>query len=284
LARPRVAVVGSINLDLVAFCERLPRPGETVTDAELERVPGGKGANQAVAAARLGADVSFIGCVGDDEHGRLARAGLEEAGVDLRALRVVDGEATGVALILVDASGENQIVVAPGANRRLIPAAFEVPDADALVCQLEVPVETVVWAVEHARDAFVCLNAAPARPVPTETLARCDMVVANSFELDALGSSSLGRLFALTLGADGALLLENGEEIARAAPPRVRAVDGTAAGDAFCACLVVSLLEARPPEEALRRACAAGALAASRPGAQTSLPTAAEVDDTIARA
>jgi ribokinase len=281
---PRIAVVGSINLDLVAFCERLPRPGETVTDAELERVPGGKGANQAVAAARLGADVSFVGCVGDDEHGRLARAGLEEAGVDLSGLRVVDGEATGLALILVDAGGENQIVVAPGANRRLIPAAFEAPDADALVCQLEIPVETVVWAVEHAGDAFVCLNAAPARPVPTQTLARCDLTVANSFELDALGSSSLGRLFALTLGADGALLLENGEEIARAAPPRVRAVDGTAAGDAFCACLVVSLLEARPPEEALRRACAAGALAASRPGAQTSLPTAAEVDDILARA
>jgi ribokinase len=280
---PRIAVVGSINLDVVAFCERLPRPGETVTEAELERVPGGKGANQAVAAARLEADVSFVGCVGDDENGRLARVGLEEAGVDLAGLRVVSGEPTGVALILVDAGGENQIVVAPAANRRLIPAAFDVPDADALVCQLEIPVETVVWAVEHAGDAFVCLNAAPARPVPPETLARCDLIVANSFELDALGSSSLGRLFALTLGADGALLLENGEEIARAAPPRVRAVDGTAAGDAFCACLVVSLLEARPPEEALRRACAAGALAASRPGAQSSLPTAAEVDDILAR-
>jgi ribokinase len=283
LARPRIAVVGSINLDLVAFCERLPHPGETVTGAELERVPGGKGANQAVAAARLGADVSFVGCVGDDDHGRLARVGLEDAGVDVTGLRVVEGEPTGVALILVDAGGENQIVVAPGANRRLLPAAFDVPEADALVCQLEVPVETVVWTFEHARGAMVCLNAAPARPVPTETLRRCDLIVANSFELDALGSSSLGRLFALTLGADGALLLENGEEIARAAPPRVRAVDGTAAGDAFSACLVVSLLEARPPVEALRRACAAGALAASRPGAQTSLPTAREVDEILAR-
>ncbi|MBD0318286.1 MAG: ribokinase, partial [Thermoleophilia bacterium] len=114
---PSVTVVGSVNLDLVAFCERLPRSGETVTDAELERVPGGKGANQAVAAARLGADVRLVACVGGDEHGRLALADLEEAGVDLSGVRVVDDEPTGVALVLVDRGGENQIVVAPGANR-----------------------------------------------------------------------------------------------------------------------------------------------------------------------
>jgi ribokinase len=127
-----------------------------------------------------------------------------------------------------------------------------------------------------------CLNAAPARPVPVEVLGRADLIVANSFELDALGSSPLGGLFALTLGKEGALLLEAGEEVARAAPPDVRAVDGTAAGDAFCACLVVSLLENRGYEESLERACAAGALAASRPGAQPSLPTAAEVDALVA--
>jgi len=277
---PRVTVVGSINLDLVAFCERLPRPGETLTDAELERVPGGKGANQAVAAARLGADVSFIGCVGSDEFGTLARSGLEEAGVDLTGLQVVD-EPTGVALILVEAGGENQIVVAPGANRRLAPGSFEIGDADAILCQLEIPVESVAAAAEQAEGMF-CLNAAPARPVPPEILARADVIVANSFELDTLGSSSLGGLFALTLGAEGALLLEAGEEVARAHPPEVTAVDGTAAGDAFCACLVVSLLEERGYEESLRRACAAGAIAASRPGAQPSLPTAAEVDAVVA--
>jgi ribokinase len=279
---PRITVVGSVNLDLVAFCERLPRPGETLTDAELERVPGGKGANQAVAAAKLGAAVRFIGCVGDDEHGRLALAGLEEAGVELADVTVVD-DATGVALIVVAAGGENQIVVAPGANRRLRPGGFDLADADAVLCQLEVPVETVGWAAERT-DAMFCLNAAPARRVPVETLARCDVIVANSFELDALGSSPLGALFALTLGAEGALLLEGGEEVARATPPSVRAVDGTAAGDAFCACLVVSLLEERPREEALRRACAAGAIAASRPGAQPSLPTAREVDEILAAA
>ena len=279
---PRITVVGSVNVDVVAFCERLPRPGETLGDAELERVPGGKGANQAVAAARLGADVRFVGCVGNDEFAPLATAGLAEAGVDLAGVRVVE-DSTGVALILVDAGGENAIVVAPGANRRLAPGDFDVRGSDAVLCQLEIPVETVAWAAERA-DALFCLNAAPARGVPAETLARADLIVANSFELDALGSSPLGGLFAVTLGAEGALLLEAGEEVARASPPPVVAVDGTAAGDAFCACLVVSLLEERPHEEALRRACAAGALAASRPGAQPSLPTAFEVDAILAAA
>jgi ribokinase len=273
---PRVTVVGSINLDLVAFCERLPRAGETLTDAELARVPGGKGANQAVAAARLGAEVSFIGCTGSDDFGALARSGLEEAGVDLSGLQVAD-EPTGVALILVEAGGENQIVVAPGANRRLAPGSFVIGEADAVLCQLEIPVESVAAAAEQAEGMF-CLNAAPALPVPLDVLARADIIVANSFELDTLGSSSLGGLFALTLGAEGALLLEGGEELARARPPTVKAVDGTAAGDAFCACLVVSLLEERGYEESLRRACTAGAIAASRPGAQPSLPTAAQVD------
>src|SRR3712207_9071772 len=129
---------------------------------------------------------------------------------------------------------------------------------------------------------MLCLNAAPARRVPSETLERADLVVANSFELETLDSRPLGGLFALTLGAEGALLLEDGEEVARATPPSVEAVDGTAAGDAFCACLVVSLLEERPYDEALARACAAGAIAASRPGAQPSLPTADEVDAMVA--
>ena len=277
---PRITVVGSINLDLVATCERLPRPGETVTGAEFTRVPGGKGANQAVAAARLGADVAMVGAVGHDDFAREARAALEEAGVEVAHVRVVDG-ATGVALILVDAEGENQIVVAPGANGRLTPADVEVGEADGVLCQLEVPVETVAAAA--AGGPFFCLNVAPARPVPTELLARADLVVANRYELDALGGPPPG-LTALTLGAEGAVLLEAGAEVARAEPPPVDAVDGTAAGDAFTACLAVSLLEGRPREEALRRACAAGALAASRLGAQTSLPTADDVDAILARA
>jgi ribokinase len=267
---PRIAVVGSINLDLVARCERLPRPGETLTDATFERVPGGKGANQALAAARLGAEVRLVGAVGLDPFADEALALLREGGVDLD-IGWYD-EPTGVALILVDAHGENQIVVAPGANQRVEPD--EVGGVDAVLCQLEIPLGTVTAAARGAR--FFCLNAAPARPLPDELLAEVDLLVVNRYELETVGDHA--GLTALTLGAEGAVLLEDGEEVARAEPPAVDAVDGTAAGDSFTACLLVSLLEGRPRDEALARACAAGALAASRPGAQPSLPTAAEVD------
>ena len=268
---PRIAVVGSINLDLVARCERLPRPGETLTDATFERVPGGKGANQALAAARLGAEVAIAGAVGDDPFAAEALALLAAGGVDLGGVAEVDA-ATGVALIVVGADGENQIVVAPGANA--LARTGDVSGADAVLCQLEIPVETVAEAAAHAR--FLCLNAAPARALPAELLERVDLLVVNRYELEAIGR--FGGLTALTLGAEGAILLEGGEEVARAEPPAVDAVDGTAAGDAFTACLLVSLLEGRDRDESLRRACAAGAIAASRPGAQPSLPTADEVD------
>ena len=267
MSSPRVTVVGSVNLDLVAHCERLPRPGETVTGATFSRVPGGKGANQAVACARLGAEVTFIGAVGGDSFGEEALGGLREARVQLELLTI--DEPTGVALILVDTSGENQIIVAPGANESV--GEVELPAHDAVLCQLEIPDRAVRSAWEGC-TGFFCLNAAPARPVAVDP----DLTVVNRYELEFL--SRRDGLVAITIGADGATLLEDGEEIARARPPRVDAVDGTAAGDAFTACLLVSLLEERPPEEALARACAAGALAASRFGAQPSLPTAAEID------
>ena len=268
---PRVAVVGSANVDHVARCERLPRPGETVTDAEFERVPGGKGANQAVAAARLGAQVSFIGRIGSDD---LVLRSLEREGVDTGGVTRDDGE-TGVALILVDQSGENVIVVAPGANRRLAPEDVHIGEADAVICQLEIPVEVVAAAGAQAR--FFCLNAAPARDLDSgHPRLQPDLLVVNRYEYEHVATGE--SLVALTLGAEGAVLLERGHEVARARPPAVTAVDGTAAGDAFCAALVVSLLEGRERGAALQRACAAGALAASRPGAQPSLPTAAEVD------
>ncbi len=265
--KPRIAVVGSINLDLVARCERLPRAGETVTGATFSRVPGGKGANQAVACARLGADVTLIGAVGRDSFAEEALAGLREAGVNLMVSAV--DEPTGVALILVDAAGDNQIIVAPGANAML--GEVGLPDHDAVLCQLEVSDEAVFSAWEGC-SGFFCLNAAPARPVLVDP----DLTVVNHYELESL--SRRDGLVAVTFGADGATLLEDGEEIASARPPRVDAVDGTAAGDAFTACLLISLLEELLPEEALARACAAGALAASRFGAQPSLPTAAEID------
>ncbi len=266
---PRITVVGSANIDHVARCERLPRPGETVTDAVFERVPGGKGANQAVAAARIGATVRFVGRIGTDD---LVLRSLEREGIDTSAVARDDGE-TGVALILVDASGENVIVVAPGANRRLTPADVEVGDADAVMCQLEIPLEVVAVAAVQAR--YFCLNAAPARgriDLPRAP----DLMIVNRYEYEQV--TPYDGLVALTLGAEGAVLFEGGHEIARATPPKVDAVDGTAAGDAFCGALVVSLLEGRERGAALERACVAGALAASRAGAQPSLPTAAEVD------
>lgn len=261
---PSLTVVGSANLDLVAQVERLPRPGETVTDATLLRAPGGKGANQAVAAARLGADVRFLGAVGEDGFAEQALSGLREAGVELDVER--RGE-TGIALIAVDADGENEIIVVPGAN-----ATVDGVGAGNVLCQLEIPVETV--RANAAAAEWFCLNAAPAKPVDVEP----DLLVVNRYEYEV---NSRGKLVALTLGEEGALLLENGREIARAAPPKVDAIDGTAAGDAFTACLVVSHLEGRDWQEALRRACAAGAIAATRPGAQPSLPTADEVDEIL---
>ena len=267
---PELTVVGSVNLDLVARSERLPRVGETLTDATFARYPGGKGANQAVAAARLGARVSFVGAVGEDAFAEEALAGLQEAGVDFQlALR----DSTGVAVILVDATGENVIVVAPGANAQV----GRVEAAGNVLAQLEVSDETVVSAADGAGRFF--LNAAPARQLPAEAVRAAELVVVNRYELDSLPETP--RLLALTLGEEGAVLIEGGEEVARAAAPSIQAVDGTAAGDAFTACLVVSLLEERDREEALRRACAAGALAASRAGAQPSLPTAAEVDEML---
>jgi ribokinase len=258
-----LTVVGSINLDLVASVKRLPRPGETLTGARLERIPGGKGANQAVAAARLGARVRMVGCVGRDANAADALDGLREADVEL-ALREVDAP-TGVAIILVAEDSENQIVVVPGANAEV--GGFSAPGT--VLCQLEI----ADAALREARlqADWLCVNAAPAR----ELVVDAELVVANRYEAEVVGEQPL---LALTLGEEGAVLLEHGREVARATPPRVDAVDGTAAGDAFTACLVVSLLEGRDRDEALRRACAAGAIAVSRFGAQPSLPTADEVD------
>lgn len=257
-----LTVVGSINVDLVARVTRLPRPGETLLASSLERFPGGKGANQAVAAARLGAQVHMIGAVGEDAFADEALAGLREAGVELDVARTGD---TGLALIVVDEQGENQIVVVPGANAQVQP----VSPGGAVLCQLEVSDDVVRAAAEGA--SFFALNAAPARAIDIEP----DLLIVNRLEHELV---SRGKLVAVTYGAEGAALFENGEEVAHADAPRVDAVDGTAAGDAFAACLVVSLLENRPREDALRRACVAGAIAASRFGAQPSLPTAVEID------
>lgn len=258
---------------------RLPQPGETVTDGHFSRHPGGKGANQALAARRLGADVSLIAVVGDDDAAEAALALLDEAGVDLSRCWTHDSLPTGVASIVVAENGENQIAVAPGANRGLTPDVLELGNDELVICQLEIPIETAAAAAQ-ATKGFFCLNAAPARAVPIELLRRADLVVVNEREHAALGDD-LGEcrgLVALTLGAAGATLYRHGRQVAKAVPPPVDVVDTVGAGDCFVAALTVGIVNGLAAEQALIRAVTAAALATTKEGAQTSLPTAAEVD------
>jgi ribokinase len=273
-----IAIVGSVNLDLVASVKKLPAPGETVTDAMLDRFPGGKGANQALAARRLGADVCLIACVGNDSSADEALALLRECGVDLSAVRVESDTATGTALIAVDPAGENHIVVAPGANRRLTLEPADVPSADAMICQLEVPTEAVATAAKNFAGLF-CINLAPARHVDVTVLQRADVIVVNEIEAAWYGDSlsASNGMIVTTVGAAGATITKNGQDIAVAKPPRVDVVDTTAAGDTFTAALTVALVEGRSPQDALEFACAAGAAACTKLGAQPSLPTRAQV-------
>ncbi len=281
---PSIVVVGSVNLDMAASVSRLPVPGETITGAELQRFPGGKGANQALAAKRLGADVSIVARVGDDAAADEALAMLKAGDVDLSAC-VRDAAAhTGIALIAVNPSGENQIVVAPGANRHLRPDMIELPAADALICQLEVPVETLVH-ISKVFEGFFCINLAPALDVPVELIQRAELVVVNETEAAYFGDvlAVCDGLLAITYGSKGAVLQSAGETIAEARPPQVRAVDTTGAGDAFTAALTVAIIEGQEPADALRFACAAGAAAATRAGAQPSLPFRKEVEALLMR-
>jgi ribokinase len=272
--RPDIAVVGSLNVDLTLRCDRLPHPGETVEGRDFTQGPGGKGANQALAAARLGANVRMVGRTGADAYAEVALSNLRAAGVDLTQVTQADAP-TGIAMILVDDTGENQIAVHPGANALLDLDGLDLGDADAVICQLEVPGTAVAQAARATRGLF-CLNAAPALPIPTEALARADVIIVNETEHAALRPTS--ALVALTLGAAGAVLLQNGERLARASTPAVTAVDTVGAGDTFVAAFVVGLVEGRQPADALQRACLAAALTVTREGAQAAMPTAAQVD------
>jgi ribokinase len=277
----RVTVIGSVNLDLVAAVPRLPQSGETLTATDLARVPGGKGANQALALRRLGLPVQLVAAVGTDPEADSALQLLRQEGVGLARLQRVP-EPTGLAMIAVDPAGDTTITVVPGANAALRVDAEDVAGADAVLTVLEVPDHAVTAAARHARGLFV-LNAAPARPVPAGVLQRVDLVVVNRAEYAALPDLRVAQALAVTDGSRGAVLLRNGRQVAAAAPPPVDAVDGTGAGDAFIAAAVAGLLHGLPDAELLARSCAAGALAATRPGAQPSLPTAAQIDEVLAR-
>ncbi len=298
---PRIVVVGSANMDLVVRAERIPAPGETILGGEFATIPGGKGANQAVAAARLGGEVAFVGRVGSDAFGEALRKELEQAGVQTKYLQSDPNAPTGVALIGVAESGENAIMVAPGANGRVgeedIRRAEEaIAGAEWLVVQLEIPLATVQYAVEVARKhgTKVLLNPAPAASLPPELLQQIDVITPNEHEaLLLLGDSStlqtdmktvaerlrgkgIGTVI-VTLGEQGCLIAEAKGQKALSAP-KVTAVDTTAAGDCFSGALAVGLCEGLDLENAATFALFAASLSVTRAGAQPSLPTRSELE------
>lgn len=274
-----ILVIGSVNLDLSASVSRLPAPGETVTGAKLERFPGGKGANQALAAQRLGASVTLIASVGDDNTATEALKLVHDGGVNLSHCLVDADQPTGVALISVAESGENCIVVAPGANATLSLEDRKLPAADALICQLEIPDAAIKKAAAQF-DGFFCVNLAPAKDIDDAILERADLVIVNQTESDWYGDrlSVCKGMIARTHGKEGAELFQDGQLFAAANAPEVAAIDTTGAGDAFTAALVVAFTEQMQPAEALRFACIAGSLATTSRGAQPSLPLRSDVN------
>jgi len=274
-----ITVVGSVNLDLVASGAPLPHPGETVTGARLARYPGGKGANQALAAARLGHKVRLVAAVGNDDMAEEALKLLREAGVDLSATHYLNGQTTGVALIAVSPEGENLIVVCPGANNALSASDVEGDPIKHMLGVLEVPIPALLAAAKRAAG-LVALNLAPALPVPDELLAEADLLVVNETEAAFYGAAlhAPGRLVAISLGSDGAELWKGGTRIASAKPPQVRVVDTVGAGDTFFAALTCALIEGLDETASLTFAVTAGAATCTKPGAQPSLPTRAEVE------
>ena len=293
----RIVVVGSINMDLVTLAQRFPAPGETLMAEGFHTIPGGKGANQAVAAARLGANVCLIGALGDDAFGKQLRKGLADEGIDAEHVQTFDDCASGTASITV-AQGDNHILVVPAANARVTPTQVErakalIERADAVLVQMEIPLETVEATVRlgHRLGVPVILNPAPAQPLPTDWLELARYVTPNQHELATLLSAESGEDFralmqrapcpvVLTRGDEGAWYCEDGEPLHQRGF-HVDVVDTTGAGDTFNAALAVFLHEGLAI--AVKKACAAAALSVSRLGAQGGMPRLSEVDKLLAQ-
>lgn len=300
-----IVVVGSLNMDLVVRTPHMPIPGETVLGRDFQTIPGGKGANQAVGAARLDSLVNMVGRVGADAFGEILRANLQAAGVDTTYVLTDSQAATGVALITLDENGQNSIVVASGANMCLTPSdvhtAFaHVGKPDVVMLQLESPLDCVLEAARQGknRGATIVLNPAPAQPLPDELLVLVDVLVPNESETALLSGQSIAtqeqaenaaqQLLArgvgtvvLTLGSRGALLVSPTTPSIHFPPYQVEVIDTTAAGDAFVAALSVGIANGMPLEGAVLQANAAGALAVTKMGAQPCMPTKKEVDALI---
>ena len=302
----KLVVLGSINADHILNLDAFPSPGETVTGSHYQVAFGGKGANQAVAAGRSGADIAFIACVGSDDTGARVRQQLVQDKVDVAPVSVIEGESTGVALIFVNGEGENVIAIHAGANAALTPALVEaqherIAQASALLMQLESPVESVLAAARIAQQNHtrVILNPAPARRLSDELLALVDIITPNETEAEkltgiavkndddaakaaaALHAKGIGTVI-ITLGSRGVWASVNGEG-QRVPGFKVKAIDTIAAGDTFNGALLTALLEEKPLAEAIRFAHAAAAIAVTRPGAQPSVPWRKEIDDFLAQ-
>lgn len=276
-----LTVLGSVNLDLIVQVRELPKPGETVTGGEYTALPGGKGANVAVAAKRLGAETEIMAAVGKDDYAAQALVNLDAEGVYLDAVRRLDVH-TGLAFITVSDDGENQIAVASGANAAYAPADVPKLCSDVLITQFEIPVAVIESALE-GYTGFVAVNASPVRDDVDAILKRAELVIVNEGEAAQYNLSEHTGLVAVTLGSKGAELRKEGTVIAFATPPRVEVVDTTGAGDAFAAALTVALAEGKSGQTALEFACAVGALTTTKLGTQTASPTRAEVDALLGR-